>query len=252
MKKLVLGSLVLATASQAAGCIITTDDNPDYATISAEWSLKNIAGQTLTCPPGITTAAVYAQEVDPTTYTPIGAVPNPDKFDCAAGHGFTAPLPPAIYEVWVELVNDTNTMKYAISTSRNEAAGTEKFPDGYFVDVRDVDLPFKTTLYADGGYFQFDWAVRNAAGAPVPCEDAGLLWTSVTNPSYSADEHFFCDRNPGQFALSGEILQGSYTLEISAVNEANQGLGPPTELTNQMIGGANKVTDLGTVMVRLQ
>jgi hypothetical protein len=252
MKKLVLGSLVLATVSQAAGCIITTDDDPvDYATISAEWSIKNIAGQTLTCPPGITTAAVYAQPVDPNTYQPIGAIPNPDKFDCAAGVGFTAPLAPAIYEVWVELVNDNNTMKYAVSPSRNEASPTEKFPDGYFLDLRAVDLPYKTTFYDDGGYFQFDWDTRDAANQPIPCEDLGFLWTSVTNGSYSADERFYCDRNPAEFGLSQEILQGAYTIEVSAVNEAGQGLGPPTELLNKQIQGPNKVTDLGTIMVRV-
>ncbi len=250
MKKLVLGSLVLATVSQAAGCIITTDDGGDYATISAEWSLKNQAGQTLTCPPGITTAAVYAQPVDPVTYQPIGSVPNPDKFDCAAGSGFTAPLQPAIYEVWVELVNDNNTMKYAVSTSRNEASPTERFPDGYFLDLRDVDLPFKTTIYDDAGYFQFDWDLRNASNQPITCDQVakvGFLWTSVTNGNYSADERFFCNENYG---LTDKILQGAYTIEVSAINTAGQGLGPMTELLNKQVNRPNKVTDLGTIMVR--
>lgn len=251
MKKLVFGSLVLATVSQAAGCIITTDDNPDYATISAQWSLKNNAGTSLLCPPGITTAAVYAQEVDPVTYKPIGSVGDPDKFDCDAGSGFTAPLPPAIYEVWVELVNDNNTQKYAVSTSRNEASSTERFPDGYFLDLRAVDLPFKTTIYDDAGYFQLDWDLRNAANAPVTCAQVpkvAVLSTSVTTSSNSFDDRFFCDENYG---LTGHLLQGAYTLEVQAINTAGQGIGPMTELLNKQAPGKNQVNDLGTVTVRV-
>jgi len=249
MKKLVLGSLVLAAVSQAAGCIITTDDGGDYAIVSAQWSVKNIAGQTLSCPPGITVAAVYAQEVD-TGYNRVGQ-PFVETYPCDAGGGNSDPLPPSVYEMWVELTDASGNMVYATSTSRNEASPTEKFPDGYFVDVVDVDKTFKTTIYSDGGYFQFDWDTRNAAGAPIACNDVGFLWTSVTNGNYSADESFYCDRNPAKFGLSGEIMQGSYTIAVSAVDAQNRALGPDTTLTNKQIQSPNKVTDLGTIMVQV-
>lgn len=248
MKKLVLGSLVLATVSQAAGCIITSDD-PEDAIITARWSLKNNAGMTLTCPPDITVAAVYAQAVD-SNYRPVGA-PFVTPYACEDGVGNTGPLPPDKYEVWVELTNSSGSNVYATSTTRNEASSTERFPDGYFVDVTNVDKTYQTTIYADAGYFQFDWDLRNAANQPITCADVakvGLLWTSVTNANYSADERFFCDENYG---LTGNILQGSYTIEVSAINTAGQGLGPMTELLNKQVQSPNKVTDLGTIMVQV-
>ena len=249
MNKLILGSLVLAAASQAAGCIITTDDGDEFAIVTAEWSLKSTAGQTLSCPPGITIAAVYAQEVD-LEYRRVGA-PFVTTYDCTANFGNTQPLPPSVYEMWVELTDASGNMVYATSTSRNEAAPTERFPDGYFVDVVDVDKTFRTTLLADGGYFQLDWDLRNAANAPITCAQVpkvAVLSTSVTNPNNSFDDRFFCDEN---FGLTGGLLQGAYTLEVQAINAAGQGIGPQTMILNKQISSPNKVNDLGTVMVRV-
>jgi hypothetical protein len=250
MNKLILGSLVLAAASQAAGCIITTDDGDDFAIVTAEWALKSSAGQTLSCPPGITVAAVYAQEVD-TNYRRVGA-PFVTTYDCTANFGNTQPLPPSVYEMWVELTDSSGNMVYATSTSRNEAAPTERFPDGYFVDVVNVDKTFRTTLLSDGGYFQFDWDLRGPGNAPITCggalEKVAILSTSVTNPNNSFDDRFFCDEN---FGLTGGLLQGAYTLEVSAINAAGQGLGPQTQLLNKQISSPNKVNDLGTVMVQV-
>ena len=150
------------TVSQAAGCIITSDDGgSNYALITANWSLKSAAGQTLTCPPGTTTAAVYSQAVD-TSYRLVGS-PFIDLYDCDAGHGNSAPLPPDVYQEWVELTSEGGGSVYATSTSLNEAAGTEDYPDGWFVNVLDVDQEFRTTIYADGGYFQFDWNLVDTA-----------------------------------------------------------------------------------------
>ena len=248
MKKLVLGSLVLAMASQAAGCIISTSED-EFALVSAQWDLKSNAGASLTCPPGITTAAVYAQEVN-TDYQRIGQ-PFIELYDCEAGVGNSDPLPPTVYEMWVELTSEGGSQVYATSTSRNEAAPTERFPDGYFVDVIDVDKTFKTTIFADAGYFQFDWDLRNAANQPITCGSVAkvaALSTSVTNPNNSFDDRFFCDENYG---LTGNLLQGAYTIEVSAVNAAGQGLGPQTEILNKQVQSPNKVTDLGTVMVHV-
>ncbi|MBA3460331.1 MAG: hypothetical protein H0T46_10250 [Deltaproteobacteria bacterium] len=240
----------MAAASQAAGCIITSDGGDEFAIVTAEWSLKSTTGQTLSCPPGITIAAVYAQEVD-ANYNRVGA-PFVTTYDCTANFGNTQPLPPSVYEMWVELTDSSGNMVYATSTSRNEAAPTERFPDGYFVDVVDVDKTFKTTLLADGGYFQFDWDLRRAGtNAPLTCAEVpkvAILSTSVTNPNNSFDDRFFCDENYG---LTGGLLQGTYTLEVSAINTAGQGLGPQTQLLNKQISSPNKVTELGTIMVRV-
>ena len=245
MKKLVLGSLMAVVVSQAAGCIITSDSGSNYAIINAQWSLKTTAGAKLSCPPGTTTAAVYSQAVD-TSFRLVGS-PFIDLYDCNAGVGNTAPLPPDVYQEWVELTSQGGGNVYATSTSLNEASPT----DDYFVNVLDVDQTFKTTLLEDGGYFQFDWDLRNAANQPINCNGVAkvaILSTSVTNANNSFDDRFPCDK---QYGLTGGLLNGGYTLEVSATNAAGQGLGPKTEILNRPIAPKNKVTDLGVVMVRV-
>lgn len=247
MKKLVLGSLMAVLVSQAAGCIITTNED-EYALITAQWDLQNTAGQSLTCPPGTTTAAVYAQAVD-TNYNLVGS-PFIDLYDCDIGIGNSDPLPPDVYQVWVELTSESGANVYATSTSLNEASPTEE----YFVNVLDFDQTFKTTLLSDGGYFQFDWDLRDSVtNAPLSCatgavSKVAILSTSVTNGNNSFDDRFLCDK---QYGLTGGLLQGAYTLEVSAADSAGRGLGPQTEILNRVVNGPNRVTDLGTVMVRV-
>ncbi len=250
MKKLVLGILVLAVASQAAGCIISSggDDGGDYALINAQWDLQTTAGASVPCPPGTTTAAVYAQAVD-TNYRLVGS-PFIDLYNCDAGVGNSDPLPPDVYQVWVELTSEGGGAVYATSTSLNEASPT----DEYFVNVLDVDQTFKTTLLQDGGYFQFDWDLRDSAtNAALDCTTGAvakvaILSTSVTNANNSFDDRFPCNK---QYGLTGGLVQGAYTLQVSATNTAGQGLGPPTTILNRNVAAPNKVTDLGTVMVKV-
>src|SRR5882672_9430039 len=89
MKNLVLGSLIAAVVSQAAGCIISSsdDDSGNDAFITANWQLKN-----------------------------IGA-PIIDLFSCDDGTGTSAPLPPSKYVAWVTIADHNNTNQYATSTS---------------------------------------------------------------------------------------------------------------------------------------
>ncbi|CAN5922308.1 hypothetical protein BH11MYX3_BH11MYX3_03420 [soil metagenome] len=247
MKKLVLGSLVVAVASQAAGCVASSGGD-EYALINAQGDLQTTAGASIPCPPGTTTAAVYAQAVD-TNYRLVGQ-PYIDLYDCNAHAGVSDPLPPDVYQAWVELTSEGGGSVYATSTSLNEASPT----DEYFVNVLDVDQPFKTTILSDGCYFQFDWDLRDSAtNAPLTCTTGAvtkvaILSTSVTNANNSFDDRFPCEK---QYGLSGGLLQGAYTVEVSATNAAGQGLGPQTEFLNKTIAGPNKVTDLGTVMVKV-
>ena len=230
-------------ATSAAGCVVTTD-----AVITAQWSLETVAGAKLSCPPGITTAAVYAQPVD-TNYAPIGS-PYIDLYDCDAGIGDSAPLPPDVYSVWVQLTTEGGGSTYAASTTLNENSPT----DDYFVNVLDVDQTFKTTILENGGYFQFDWDLRDSVtNAPLTCASGvvakvAALTTTVSTPVMSFDDRFPCDK---QFGLTGALLQGAYTVEISAIDAAGGGLGPQTELLNRTIQAPNKVTDLGTIMVKV-
>ena len=40
MKNLVIGTVLALAASQAAGCVITSDNTSDYATVGATWEIE--------------------------------------------------------------------------------------------------------------------------------------------------------------------------------------------------------------------
>jgi hypothetical protein len=230
--------------SQAAGCIITTTED-EYALINAQWDLKTTAGASLSCPPNTNTAAVYAQAVD-TSFRLVGS-PFIDLYDCNAGGGVTDPLPPDVYQVWVELTSGSGGTVYASSTTLNEASPT----DEYFVNVLDVDQTWATTILSDGGYFQFDWDLRNAANQPITCASVpkvALFSVDVNDATHAFDDRFPCDK---QYGLSLGLLQGGWKVDVTAINASGQGLGPATPVGTRAIQGPNKVTDLGTVMVRV-
>jgi len=240
MKKLVLGSLMAVLVSQAAGCIITSGE--EDAVITANWSLKQQAtGQIIPCPPTTTTAAIYAQAVD-TAFRPVGS-PFIDLYDCNDNSGRTAPLPPDVYQVWVQLESEGGGTVYAQSLSA-------------FVDVIDVDKTFTTTILNDGGYFQFDWDLVDAAtNAPLTCGQipeiggVGAVSTSVSNPNMFFDDKFDCEDGTG---ITGGLLQGAYTVSVDALDMNDLSISPaPTNLTNRVIGDRNQVTDLGVVVVRV-
>jgi hypothetical protein len=222
--------------SQAAGCIITSGS--EDATILAQWSLKQQASnEIIPCPPNITTAAVYSQEVD-TNYRPIGQ-PIIDLFDCDDNSGRTAPLAPSVYQVWVELTSEGGGTTHARSLSA-------------FVDVIDEDKTFTTTLLNDGGYFQFDWNLVNAnTNAPMTCAQAaatgvGAVSTLVSNQSTFKDDKFNCEDGTG---ITGGLLNGTYTVAVDAF-DADGSISPdPVNLTNKVIGDKNQVTDLGVINI---
>lgn len=253
MKNYALASLIAVLASAATGCIITSgDDSSDYAIVSAEWDLRSEAtNQSLTCPPGTTTAAVYAQPV--TADYQLTGTPFIDLYDCNAHAGNSDPLPPTMYQVWVELTSEGGGNVYATSTSKNERSSTENYPDAYFIDVTDVDQTFKTTLFDDAGYLQFDWDILDASNQHVACggpiDSVAALSTNVTTPSLSYDDKMHC--NALNYGLTGDMQAGTYTVEISAVDANNRDLGAPTMKNNVVVKNHNQVTDLGTVQVHL-
>jgi hypothetical protein len=232
--------LVAVLVSQAAGCIITSDD--EDAIITANWSLKQqSSGQLIPCPPGTTTAAVYSQPVDGAN-NPIGS-PIIDLFDCDDNSGRTAPLPPDVYQVWVALTSEGGGSTYATSLSA-------------IVDVINTDKTFSTTILNDGGYFQLTWdLVDSQTAAPMTCATAdadgiGVVSTLVSNTSSFVDDKFTCEDHYG---ITGGLLQGAYTVAVDAFQDGPTGgaIGPTTTLTNKTIGPRNAVTNLGNVQIQI-
>jgi len=236
MKNLVvLSGLIAATST---GCIISSSDS--NAHVGATWSLKSVVSNSeVGCPSGFDTAALYNQPVDASNQ-PVG---NPiiDLFDCAAGAGRSAPLPPTAYETWIEITNHDNTAQYAQSVPA-------------FVDVTDVDLTYNTDIYVDGGYFAFAWNLTGAtSGQPLDCASAGVTGASsgveinatLSGTTAATNDQFTCDDGSG---ITAGIPQGSYTVSIDAFTSAGA-VGTAPTLTNKTIGDANQVTNLGTINI---
>lgn len=241
MKNLVLASLIALTASQAAGCIITSGDDSEDAFIGAKWTLRSEAtNSTATCPPGFNTAALYNQPVD-SAGNDAGPV-IVDLFDCAAGAGTSAPLPPTTYLTWVEIANDNNTQVYAKSLSA-------------YVDVTTSDKTFETQILVDGGYFQLQWDLVDANNNALTCAQAGaaggvsVVGTQVSNANNSNEDLFDCE---DFYGVTAGYTMGTYTVSVAALNGADQSIGTAPELTNKVILDANQVTNLGTVVIPIE
>lgn len=230
MKKLVLSSLMTVLVSQAAGCIITSSS--EDAVITAQWSLKSQASnQIIPYPPNITTAAVYSQELD-TAYRPIGQ-PIIDLFDVENNRGTTAPLPPSVYQVWVELTSEGGSQVHARSLST-------------IVDVIDTDKTFTTTILEDGGYFQLAWNIAN--GTCAGAAGVGAVSTSASNNQVFFDDKFNCEDGAG---VTGGLLAGTWHVAVDVLGPDDGAISETVLLENRVIGNRNQVTDLGTVSLTL-
>jgi hypothetical protein len=245
MNKLVFGALIAGVVSQAAGCIISSDDSGNDAHITANWSILTTAssghggGAVAPCPPGFDTAALYNQEIDANGST-IGQ-PIIDLFNCDAGTGTSAPLAPTTYLSWIEIANHDNSSQYA------KSVGAE-------VDITNSDKTFSAQILTDGGYFQVAWNLQSAGGSPLLCADvvgiAGVesISTEVGNAQNFASDIFNCEDHEG---ITSGFVAANYTVHVDAINNAQPpaSIGDAPDLTNKVITAPNKVTDLGTVTI---
>jgi hypothetical protein len=222
--------------SQAAGCIITSGE--EDAVVNATWQLRSEATNSqATCPPGYDTAALYNQPVDGNGNNAGPVIV--DLFDCARGAGSSAPLPPTTYLTWIEIANHDNTSVYAKSLSA-------------YVDVTDQDQTFSAQILVDGGYFQLQWGLVDAAtNAPLSCAQANAdgveaIGALVSNPNVSNSDIFDCADNYG---VTAGYTSGTYTVSVHALDTADAQLGDSVVLANKTIEQPNKVTNLGTIMV---
>ena len=253
MKNLVLGSLLLAAlASQTTGCIITSDDDGgDFATMNAEWTFHTVNPQGALsppnlCPSGFATVALHNQEVDATGRL-VGS-PFVDLFDCSAGRDFTDVLPPAVYETFLSVTNDSGSLVYADSISA-------------IVDVTVADKTFKAQIVDNGGYFKLGWDLRaQQTNAAITCNNlaatdgVGVTATLTSNSSIFVPDDFDCVDGEIFSVFTDALAKGTYNVAIQAINGATpgQGIGPAVTLSNKSIGDRNAVTDLGVVTLQIQ
>ena len=236
MNKLVLGSLLLAVL--ATGCIISSDDTEDTATINAEWSFHTVNPQGAlsppnSCPTGYNTVALHQQELD-VNGRAIGAEII-DLFDCAAMRDFSDPLVPSVYSTQIWITSDGGGSVYAKSIP-------------LVVDVTVDDKTYTTQIADNGGYFRAAWDLRKqATNAPLSCAGLGGVEISatLTGSGSSIFDTYNCDEG---FAYSDALIEGNYLVEVSALNSSDAKLASKM-INNQPIGNRNSVTDLGMVQL---
>jgi hypothetical protein len=240
MKNLVVLATLLAAS--ATGCIISSDNGGSTdAHVGATWKIKSVVSNSeVGCPSGYDTAALYNQPVD-SAGNAVGS-PIIDLFDCAADAGTSAPLPPTMYETWIEITTHTNTgAPYAKSVPA-------------FLDVTDTDLTYNTDIYDDGGYFAFAWdLVGKTSQAPLSCAAAGVTGASsgveinatLAGSTAATNDQFTCDDGQG---VTAGIPAGTYTVSIDAFTSAGA-VGTAPTLTNKVINPQNEVTNLGTITI---
>jgi hypothetical protein len=245
MKKLALGSLTLAAlVSQTTGCIITSDDPDDFATITADWSFRtvNVAGSLSpenNCPAGFPTVALHSQELDGSN-RPVGPEVV-DLFDCIDGRNFSDELLPGVYETFIRVTSDSGLNLYA-----------ESLPE--IVDVRVNDVTIDPLIVDNGGYFAVAWDLRTLQNAPLDCRDiAGLdgieIASTFSGTSEGVTDIFDCEVGS---AFSAPVMEGTYVISVAALDTAKEQISEDLVLNNKVMRDRNQVTDLGVLTIQVQ
>ncbi len=248
MKRLILSALVLAAASQAAGCIIVSDDDPtgdalvSWSLLSADQNGNPIAAG---CPAGATSAIVYSLRQG----APAGDA-FIDKFDCAAGSGRAADLPTGTYLVWVRLTDTSEAVLHAESGSL-----ITTIADG-------ATTPVNHSIYVDHAFYQVGWNL-NAGGVNASCsqvqgEDGvsiaasfgggGLIDTIVDCEAGEGGAQTLTDPLPSTLAGS------QYTISVALLNAAQDpiGIAPAIPASpDRALRYGNQFVDLGIVTITL-
>ena len=245
MKKLALGSLTLAAlVSQTTGCIITSDDPDDFATITADWSFRSVnAAGSLSpennCPAGFPTVALHSQELDGND-RPVGPEVV-DLFDCIDGRNFSDELLPGVYETFIRVTSDSGLNLYA-----------ESLPE--IVDVRVNDVTIDPLIVDNGGYFAVAWDLREeGTNAPLECRDvAGIdgveIASTLSGTTQAVTDIFDCEVGS---SFSAPVMEGNYVISMAVLNTAGNAIGQPETLNNKVMRDRNQVTDLGVVMLQV-
>jgi hypothetical protein len=204
--------------------------------ITAHWSFTTVAGAaTNVCPVGSATVTVTATN----TVTSQQLI---DLYDCPNNTG-TSSYPAGIWDVTIDVQG------YGSATF---VEGVERFPS-QIVDITSVDADVTASpLLDDGGFFQVAWKLQDATTqAPLDCVGAGnpdsiQIASTLSGTSTMLKDKFTCSKGAG---LTDPLLQGSYTISLSALNAAGQPLGASVMSTNQTITNRNGTTDLGTITI---
>lgn len=250
MKNLILSALVIGAASQAAGCIIVSD-NDDTGDALVTWALlsadANGTAIPAGCPSGATSAIIYA--------LPDGAPAGDayiDKYDCAAGGGAAADLPEGRYLVWVRLTDTSEATLYAESGS-------------LITDIRaGSSTAVDHSIFVDHAFYQLSWTLNPTGGGSVNCSQVvgedGVSIAGTSGGGALIDDVVDCEEglspastitSPWPSSLSG----AQYTIAVSLLNAQQQSIGDaPTIPANpdRALDYGNEYQDLGTLAITVR
>lgn len=247
MKRLILSALALGAASQAAGCIIVSDDTAE-GDARVSWNLvsADANGNTIAagCPQGADSAIVYSLLEG----APAGDA-YVDKFSCAEGIGTADRLPPGRYQTWVRLTSFDEAILYAESGS-------------VLADVADgLVTPVGLDIFVDHAFYLADWTLSPTAGGQVSCsqvvgEDGVSILATHTGGSF-IDTIVDCESGEGgNIAITDPIPSSigpggsQYTIAISLLNAQQQSIGDAPTIAaspDRALNYGNEYQDLGSV-----
>jgi hypothetical protein len=245
MKNLVLSALLFAGLTQAAGCIIVSDDTQTgdgTGDVSVAWALKSsdAAGNVIPsgCPAGADTIQILAQRGNDTPFT--------DKFLCSDPGGIADRLPVGQYAVWIQITDTNGVTKYAESGAQ-------------LVQVEDgATTPINIDIFTDRAFFQASWNLTR--GGPTTCAAVNADKVSVLATVTGGANGFDDDKTP---CIAGEAgkhiltttpvpIGTTYTVVVAALNTLGESIGDSAPITNQPLDYGNKYQDLGTVTIPIR
>jgi hypothetical protein len=238
MKKLVLGTILIAGLLQGgAGCIISDDDDDDDVsddvtddgddTGEAEFLFR----AEFTCPPDADQVLI--------TPTPVGSGQSQEGelFDCAETFGEIL-FSPGDFDIEVLPVNDADEDFLALTATISGDDGDE------------VIVPFD--FPQDGGFFQLTWTIDEAepelSCAEIGADAVAVDATFLDEPDLELVDEFPCEDGIGitDFDPEGWPI-GEYVLDISLIDAEGVAISDPAPLSGEFIDFADQLNDIGNV-----
>jgi hypothetical protein len=239
MKKLVLVAFVAAVASQAAGCIISSDDtgddtSGDYPRITATIEIFNGGpAPQIECVEG-DGLRVNAR----LTGTQAG---TSDVYDCDVVALITPPLEqgPGVYDVWVDYINDRG---FVNDPSQWVVVETTDFVTAV-IDADDLDVEAELTI--EHGFFQAHWTIDGTETCEAG-ESVSIL-TTVAGGSEASDDIFDCtDGVGGGVAFTDPLLLDDYTIDAALLDANDTVIASPPAVSGDILNG-NEYVDLTVI-----
>ena len=253
MKNLVLSAMIAVGASQAAGCIIVSDDTTTTGEgdLQVSWTLLSrtqspplstidntvdTAGQ---CPAGSGTIRITAVRE--------GDSPYISDYLCSASGGPFTRLPVGTYTTWLTITDTNGVTRFAESAEATVTVG-----DG-------TVTPVSFSLYTDRAFFAASWNLTRQ-GAPTTCNavsaDKMSVLATVSGGSTGFDDDTnLCTAGEGSAVAFTQLpvpTGQSYTVVVAALNTLGESIGDSAPLVNRQLTVGNAALDLETITVPIR